>query len=122
VTRPAGSSSGGFALANFPASADLLQHFLQGKGTEVSSRPGSAISKLVLASAAFRAVDSEVQHAILSQLKTGRLQVRLSAAQLPTVAFESETSDLYWGFRGTQTVTVTGSGHREQGRYAGTLS
>lgn len=40
----------GFALANLPASADLLQHFLQGKGTEVSYRAGSLISKQVLAS------------------------------------------------------------------------
>ncbi|MDQ2815748.1 MAG: hypothetical protein M3Z75_28855, partial [Actinomycetota bacterium] len=114
--------AGGFALAGFPASADLLQHFLQGKGTEVSYRAGSPISKQALASAAFRAADNEVQAAILSQLKAGRTRVRLSAAQLPTVAFESRTSDLYWGFRGTQGLTVTGSGRRENGRYAGTLS
>jgi len=111
-----------FALAGLPASADLLQHFLQGTGTEVSYPAGSLISKQVLASAAFRAVNNQVEHTILSQLKAGRLQVRLSAAQLPLVAFESVTSDLYWGFRGTQGLTVTGSGRREEGRYAGTLS
>ena len=71
---------------------------------------------------AFRAVDNQVQEAILSQLKAGSTRVRLSAAQLPTVAFESMTSDLYWGFRGTQGLTVTGSGRRENGRYVGTLS
>lgn len=38
------------------------------------------------------------------------------------MVFESETSDLYWGFRGTQGLTVTGSGHREERRYAGTIS
>ena len=38
------------------------------------------------------------------------------------MAFESRTSDLYWGFRGTQGLTVTGSGRRENGRYVGTLS
>ena len=38
------------------------------------------------------------------------------------MAFDSRTSDLYWGFRGTQGLTVTGSGHRENGRYVGTLS
>src|SRR5690242_2864428 len=32
------------------------------------------------------------------------------------------SSDLYWGFRGTQGLTVTGRGARENGRYAGTLS
>jgi hypothetical protein len=112
----------GFALAGLPASADLLAHFLKGKGTEVDYRPGSPISKQALASGAFRAVDNEVTEAILRQLEAGKAHVRLSAAQLPTVAFESRTSDLYWGFRGTQGLTVTGSGRRENGRYVGTLS
>ena len=112
----------GFALAGFPASAGLLRHFLKGKGTEVEYRAGSLISKQALASRAFRAVNNEVQEAILSQLKAGRTRVRLSAAQLPAVAFESRASDLYWGFRGTQGLTVTGSGRRENGRYTGTLS
>jgi hypothetical protein len=39
---------------------------------------------------------------------------------LPTVAFES--GDLYWGFRGTQGLTVTGSVHRADGRWTGTLT
>ena len=112
----------GFALAGFPASAGLLRHFLRGKGTEVGYRAGSLISKQALASRAFQAVNNEVQEAILSQLKAGRTRVRLSAAQLPAVAFESRASDLYWGFRGTQGLTVTGSGRRENGRYTGTLS
>ena len=112
----------GFALAGLPTSADLLAHFLTGKGTEVDYRAGSLISKKALASSAFRAVNNEVQTAVLSQLKAGRSRVRLSAAQLPTVAFESKSSDLYWGFRGTQGLSVTGSGSRENGRYAGTLS
>ena len=112
----------GFALAGFPASADLLMHFLRGKGTAVDYRAGSLISEKALASSAFRAVNNEVQEAVLSQLKAGRPRVQLSVAQLPTVAFESEISDLYWGFRGTQGLTVTGSGSRENGRYVGTLS
>jgi hypothetical protein len=112
----------GFALTGFPASAALLRHFLKGTGTEVDYRAGSSISAKAMASSAFRAVDTEVQEAILSQLKTGRTRVRLSAAQLPTVAFESTTSDLYWGFRGTQGLTVTGTGSREGGQYVGTLT
>ncbi|MFY9926706.1 MAG: hypothetical protein WAK82_01770 [Streptosporangiaceae bacterium] len=112
----------GFVLANFPVAADLLRHFLTGEGTDVSYRAGSLISKQALASTAFRAVDSEVQAAVLSQLKAGRTHVQLSAGRLPAVAFESANSDLYWGFRGTQGLTVTGSGRRENGRYAGALS
>jgi hypothetical protein len=112
----------GFALTGFSVGADLLRHFLQGRGAKVAYRAGTPISKKALASTAFQAVNSEVQAEILSQLKAGRTRVRLSAAQLPTVAFESRTSDLYWGFRGTQGLTVTGSGHRAHGRYTGTLS
>jgi hypothetical protein len=112
----------GFALAGFPASADLLTHFLKGKGTPVDYRAGSPVSKEALHSSAFRTVNNEAQEAILSQLKAGRTRVRLSAAQLPPVAFESKKSDLYWGFRGTQGLTVAGKGSRRNGRYTGTLS
>ena len=71
----------GFVLANFPVAADLLRHFLTGEGTDVSYRAGSLISKQALASTAFRAVDSEVQAAVLSQLKAGRTHVQLSAGR-----------------------------------------
>jgi hypothetical protein len=117
-----GKVADGFALAGFPASANLLRHFLNGKGTEVDFPAGSLISQEALASSAFRAVNNEVQEGVLGQLKAGGTRVRLSAAQLPTVEFESRTSDLYWGFRGTQGLTVTGSGRHENRRYVGTLS
>jgi hypothetical protein len=115
------SPVGGVAVRRGLELADI-RHFLNGTGTEVYYRAGSPISKQARAGAAFRAVDNEIQEAMLSQLKTGRTHVRLSAAQLPTVAFESRTSDLYWGFRGTQGLTVTGGGRRQNGRYVGTLS
>ena len=111
-----------FALADLPVSANLLAHFLTGRGTGVNYRAGSPIAKKARASEAFRALNHEVTTAILGQLKAGRTRVRLSAAQLPTVAFESTSSDLYWGFRGTQGLTVTGNGTRKNGRYTGTLS
>jgi hypothetical protein len=112
----------GFTLAGFPAAAALLDHFLDGKGTAVGYRAGSPVSKQALASSAFRAVNKQVQAEILHQLKAGHARVRLPAAQLPLVAFGSLGSDLYWGFRGTQGLTVTGTGTRRDGRYAGTLS
>jgi hypothetical protein len=114
--------AGGFALGGFPVSASLLRHFLSGQGTAVNYPSGSPISKKALASRAFRVMNDEVQEAILSQLKAGRSHLRLSAAQLPAVAFESAASDLYWGFRGTQGLSLSGSGRRENGRYTGTLS
>jgi hypothetical protein len=114
--------AGGFVLAGFPAAAALLTHFLKGTGTQVDYPAGSPVAKQARSSSAFRVVNNEVQEAILRQLKAGKTRVRLSAAQLPTVAFESKDSDLYWGFRGTQGLTVTGTGRRENGRYTGTLT
>jgi hypothetical protein len=112
----------GFTLGNFPTAANLLAHFLTGTGTEVDFGIGSPISKLAVASSEFQAVNTQVKSAIALQLKAKVTRVRLSAAQLPTVYFGSESSDLYWAFRGTQGLTVTGSGTRENGRYAGTLT
>jgi hypothetical protein len=112
----------GFDLAGFPAAADLLEHFLKGKGTEVAYRAGSPISEEVRTSSAFQAVNDKVQQAIWRQLKAGTTGVQLSSSQLPTVAFESENSDLYWAFRDTQGLTVTGRGSRVGGRFVGTLT
>jgi len=112
----------GFSVSSFPAAAALLTHFLKGEGTEIDYRPGSSISREALASGAFLTVNEKVQGEIAVRLKAGDTRVLLSAAQLPTVAFESTTSDLYWAFRGTQGLTMTGKGSRENGRYVGTLT
>jgi hypothetical protein len=112
----------GFELAGFPTAADLLGHFLKGTGTEVNYRAGSQISEEARTSSAFLAVNGNIQQAIWRQLKAGRTRVQLSSTQLPTVAFESESSDLYWAFRGTQGLTVTGHGSRVKGRFSGTLT
>jgi hypothetical protein len=116
------SIADGFSLEGFPAAAALLAHFLTGTGTEIDYRLGSTISAQAQASAAFRSVNDIVQGEIALQLKAGDTRVRLSAAQLPTVLFASTASDLYWGFRGTQGLTVSGSGRRDNGGYTGTLT
>ena len=100
----------------------MLSHFLAGTGTEVDYRLGSTISSLAQASADFQTVNHLVQGEIAAQLKDGDTRVRLSPGQLPTVEFASKASDLYWGFRGTQGLTVSGGGSRENGRYVGTLT
>jgi hypothetical protein len=117
-----GEIADGFAFEGFPAAADLLSHFLTGKGTEVDYGLGSSISRQALASSGFQSVNEKVQAEIALQLKADQARVQLSAAQLPTVLFASKSSDLYWGFRGTQGLTVTGSGSRKNGRYVGTLT
>ena len=120
--RLGGSITGWFKLAGLPVSASLLRHFLAGTGTAVSYPAGSDISRLASASAAFAAVNGQVQAEVTRQLESGRTRVRLSAAQLPLIPFNAAGGELYWGFRGTQGLTVTGSGHRAGGTFAGTLS
>jgi hypothetical protein len=112
----------GFAASGFPTAAALLRHFLAGAGTAVNYPVGSRIAKLALASSAFQAVNRQVQAAVAHQLKAGGTRVKLSTGQLPTVEFSATTSDLYWSFRGTQGLTVTGTGSRKSGRYTGTLT
>jgi hypothetical protein len=112
----------GFAAAGFPAAASLLRHFLAGAGTAVSYPAGSRIAKLAAASSAFQVMNEQVQAAAGRQLRAGGARVGLSAGQLPTVTFDETSSDLYWSFRGTQGLTVTGSGGRKGGEYVGTVT
>jgi hypothetical protein len=112
----------GFTAASFPVAAQLLKHFLAGSGTAVNYPASSQIAKLALASVPFATVRGEVTAAIMRQLAAGRKTVRLDAAQLPLATFSSTSSDLYWGFRGTQGLTVTGSGIRKDGKYVGALT
>ena len=112
----------GFAASDFPAAAGLLRHFLTGEGTGVNYPAASQVSRLAAASSAFQVVNGQVQTAIARRLKDGDTRVRLAAWQLPTVTFSATNSDLYWSFRGTQGLSVTGGGVRENGRYVGTLT
>jgi hypothetical protein len=112
----------GFAATGLPVSAQLLRHFLAGGGTAVDYPAGSPVASLAQASAAFRTVNAGVQAAVGRQLRAGENRVRLAAAQLPAVAFTSAGGDLYWGFRGTQGLSVTGHGQRVNGGFAGTLT
>jgi hypothetical protein len=112
----------GFAASDFPAAAGLLRHFLTGEGTGVNYPAASQVSRLAAASTAFQVVNGQVQTAIARRLKDGDTRVRLAAWQLPTVTFSATNSDLYWSFRGTQGLSVAGSGVRESGRYVGTLT
>jgi hypothetical protein len=117
-----GQVASGFTSEHLPVAAQLLKHFLAGSGTEIVYPAGSPISKLAAASAPFAGVRSEVTSAVRQQLAAGQSTVRLTAAQLPLETFSETSSDLYWGFRGTQGLDVFGSGTRKDGKYAGTLT
>jgi hypothetical protein len=111
----------GFSVAGFSAATALLSHFLSGQGTGVNYPAGSPIAKAAAASGGFRAVNTRVQDVIGARLRAGHRHIRLGPQQLPTVAFDSTGTDLFWAFRGTQGLTVTGSGSLAHGRYLGKL-
>ena len=113
---------GSFSVAHLPASAELLAHFLNGTGSEVDFPAGSAISNEAQKSSVFQNLNTAVQAEIVRQLNAGNHQVTLGAPPLATVRFGKITSDLYWGFRGTQGLTVSGSGSIQNGNYVGTLT
>jgi hypothetical protein len=113
---------GAFATARLPASALLLAHLLNGTGTEIDFSVGSAISKEAQASSVFKQLNTAVQAEVVRQLNAGSHQISLAAPPLNTIRFGDVTSDLYWGFRGTQGLTVSGSGSIQNGNYVGTLT
>jgi hypothetical protein len=104
-----------------PASAELLSNFLAGTGSEVDFPAGSQISNEVQDSSEFQNLNTAVQAAIVNQLKAGNLQIQLSAPPLATIVL-GFTRDLYYGFRGTQGLEVTGSGNVTDKNYIGSLT
>jgi len=114
----------GFTVAGAPVAAQLLRHFLAGTGTAVAFGAGSAVAREARVATAFRALNRQVQAAVASQLRAGRSRVRLAAPVLAPVRFglPGSTQDLYLGFRGTQGLTVRGSGRLVAGAYAGQLT
>jgi hypothetical protein len=113
----------GFAASGLPASAALLRHFLSGAGTPVNYAPDSEVARLARESPEFTALNKQVTATVARELRAGSTRVTLSATQLPPVDFSTTAlGDLYWGFRGTQGLTVTGHGRSESGRYTGTVT
>jgi hypothetical protein len=113
---------GDFSVAHLPASAKLLAHFLNGTGDEVDFSAGSKISDEAQKSTVFKNLNTAVQDEIVRQLNAGNSQIQLAAPPLATIRFGKITSDLYWGFRGTQGLTVSGSGSLQNGNYVGALT
>jgi hypothetical protein len=113
----------GFGVVGLPESQSLLLHFLGGSGKEVDFATGTPISADALASTEFKNMNSGVQTELLKLLRDGVTAVQLSSTVVSPPNFETAgTGELYWGFGGTQGLSITGSGSLESGRYVGTLN
>jgi len=112
-----------FTSTGASTAATLLSHFLAGQGTAVRFGAGSPASREARASRAFRNLNAAIQAGVLAELRAGRRHVRLASSQLPPLRFGLHGSrDLYLSFRGTQGLSIRGSGTLRHGRYAGQLT
>jgi hypothetical protein len=108
-------------LHNAPVAAGLLEHFLQGTGSEVDFQTGTKISKELGNGPEFKALNGSVQSAIDAQLDSGNTQIQLTQPTLSLVRLTS-THELYYGFRGTQGLDVSGSGQVTNGNWVGSIT
>lgn len=110
-----------WATAGLTASAKLMTNFLAGTGAEVDFPAGSATSNEAKARSVFKQLDKAVQAEVVRQLNAGNNHPVLTAPTLTRITFGGKTSDLFWGFRGTQGLIVSGNGSLQNGHYIGTL-
>jgi hypothetical protein len=103
------------------ASVDLMKHFLSGKGTGVNFDVTSVTAQETSKDGGFQTLNKSVQANVLAQLKKGVAAITIPASVLAPPVLGDNYPDLYYGFRGTQGVTVTGHGTLEKGRYVGDL-
>jgi hypothetical protein len=113
-----------------PTAADLLEHFLGNYGTPETYSPSSLPAMEVLKDPQFKALNTAVVAAVVNQLDAGKTTITLSTPPLQTITlgagaadlYHTSGFDLYWGFRGTQYLTVTGTGSVANGMYSGTIT
>jgi hypothetical protein len=115
-------------------SALLLGHFLSGTASEIDFDAGSQISKEAAQSGPFMSLNKSVQEDVLGQLGSGVSQIQVGQPPLHTITFNrpnvrphsphslQATLDLFFGFRGTQGIDVSGNISITNGNYVGTLT
>lgn len=111
----------GWSDAGFTVSVQLLDHFLLGTGTKVDFDVSSPTAKQAQNNSNFKQVNSSVQNYIIGKLKAGISAISVPTSVLQPPAFSTAATDLYWAFRGTQGLSITGHGQLQNGRYVGSL-
>jgi hypothetical protein len=111
-------------LRGAPDGAGLLRHFLADSGTSVNFPDGSAPSSELAGNPNFKSLQTAVLAQINDQLGAGITTVDLNEfLQETDPPSLNSPIDLYYAFRGTQGMTVSGSGTvNADGSYSGTLT
>ena len=120
----------------FPSdAANLLQHWLDGTGTRVSLGPTTGVARELLTYPGFINMNNEVQVYAVDRFDQGQTNVTMptpvspyltptasSPLTLLNFSDRSHFPDLYWAFRGTQGLGVSGSVTEANGHYSGKLT
>jgi hypothetical protein len=120
----------------FPSdAANLFQHWLDGTGTGVSLGQNSGVARELLTYPGFVNMNNKVQAFAAQRFEQGQTSVTLPTPTIPFLAptasspltllnFSNEHSfpALYWAFRGTQGLGVSGSVTESNNRYTGKLT
>lgn len=110
-----------WSVLGLDASAELMQHFLSGTGTEIDFDVSSATAQETSEDGVFEQLNKNVQANVLAQLEKGVSTITVSSSLLAPPKLGDNNNDLKYAFRGTQGVTVTGRGTLQNGRYVGDL-
>ena len=116
----------------FPSdAANLFQHWLDGTGTGVSLGQNSAVARQPLTYPGFVNMNNKVQAFAAQRFDQGRRAVTLPTPTIPFLAptasspltllnfsNEGRYPGLYWAFRGTQGLGVSGSVAKSNNRYS----
>ncbi len=120
----------------FPSdAANLFQHWLDGTGTGVSLGQNSAVARELLTYPGFVNMNNKVQAFAAQRFDQGQTSVTLPTPTIPFLAptasspltllnfsNEGRYPGLYWAFRGTQGLGVSGSVAKSNNRYSGKLT
>jgi hypothetical protein len=116
-----------------PNAADFLAHFLAGKGGDLNLDAKSGLAQEVLASHEFATIDGNVRKSVKKALddaiaagqKSGLVQILEQTLKDDNALFDFEDKagepDLYYAFRGTQGLDLSGQIDVVNGRYVGYL-
>ena len=113
-----------------PAGGALMYHFLGGTGTEVDLPYGSTASLDLPYNDNFNSLNKYVKGEITTQLSQGSNDVNLkdflnnlrNTTKNIAPPYLGSPTDLYYAFRGTQGLTISGDGYADRTKNPGTYS
>jgi hypothetical protein len=122
-----------FKADHAPDAANLLAHWWGGSGQPVNYGATSVLATKAAQFPAFQAMNSKVQQLIREELAGGTTSITVPASQgysptnqrpLVLMNFDDVVNfpALYWAFRATQGIKVTGTIKDQGGKYTGQLT